>query len=363
MSRALAHRSAVDAPQAAGRWAFAGCGYALLVLFAGSNAPSPLYRVYSQRFGFTPLTITFVFSAYMAVIVPSLLVFGPLSDAVGRRRVLVPGLVLAAVGAGLVATACIVAGAGGGPLLAGVLGHYAPWPRTLVFVVVMAALALALVAIARVDGPTSSRRRWQPRRPQIPGPIAGPFVSASAASFLAWSVTGLFLTLVPSYALNLSGSSNLALAGGVVALLFAGSGAAQLRSRAIPARAGQIAGLVGLMAGLILLVGAGEARSLPVLLLATIIAGLGQGLAFVGAMTEVGAMAPADRQAEVMSTFYVLTYIGTGAPVIGVGLVASRTDLLRAVEAFAAVLVVLCLVLVARLLHSPSPGFRPGGSG
>ena len=375
------------------RGAFAWSGYALFILFVGTNAPSPLYRVDSQRFGFSPLVLTLIFSVYMAAIIPSLLLFGPLSDAVGRREVLLPGLAVAMLGAAVfaaadgtawlftaravqglsmgtcsgaltaamvehephgdrrralvVATGCIVAGGCGGPLLAGVLAQYGPRPTTLVFLVVIVALVPALVGVSRLGG-DDARRRWRPRRPQVPRAILPAFLSASASSFLAWSVTGLFLTLVPSYALALSGSSNLALAGGIVAVLFACSGIVQLRGQAIPARLGQVTGLACLAIGLVLLVGAGEARSLRLLLAATIVAGVGQGLAFVAAMREVGEIAPTDRHADVMSSFYVVTYLGTGAPVIGVGVLANHTSLLRAVEAFAAVLVVLCLAALAR---------------
>lgn len=384
-------------PAVGGAKVFASSGYALFVLFVGSNAPSPLYRGYSQRFGFSPLVITLIFAVYMAFIIPSLLLFGPLSDAIGPRRVLVPGLVLAALGAAtfaaanatgwlfaaraiqgvsmgacsgaltaamaeseprgdrrravLVATGCIVAGAGFGPLFAGVLAQYAPWPNALVYLVVVAALVPAVHGVTQLprNAPTA---RWRPRRPHVPRDIVDAFLSASTSSFLAWAVTGLFLSLVPSYALALSDSSNLALAGAVVALLFASSAVVQLGGHSLQAHAAQRHGLACLATGLALLVLAGERRSLPLLLAATTLAGLGQGLAFMGAMADIGRIAPPDRRADIASSFYVVTYVGTGAPVIGVGLLATHTTLLRAVEVFAAVLIVLCVAAVAQLAIS-----------
>jgi hypothetical protein len=59
-------------------------------------------------------------------------------------------------------------------------------------------------------------------------PIRGAFVSSGTAGFLAFSVIGLFLSLVPTYVTKLSGSGNLALAGGAVALMLACSVAAQI---------------------------------------------------------------------------------------------------------------------------------------
>ena len=85
-------------PVRASRTRFWATAYSLLVLLVGTNIATPLYQGYAQRFGFSPVVLTLVFAAYVAVLIPSLLVAGPLSDAVGRRRVLLPAFVLAALG-------------------------------------------------------------------------------------------------------------------------------------------------------------------------------------------------------------------------------------------------------------------------
>jgi MFS family permease len=73
--------------------------YTLLILLTGTNLPTPLYHGYADRFGFSPLTVTLIFAAYAAVLIPSLLlVAGPLADAVGGRAVLIPAVALAALG-------------------------------------------------------------------------------------------------------------------------------------------------------------------------------------------------------------------------------------------------------------------------
>src|SRR5262245_32390074 len=76
-------------------WTTAGT---LLILLMGTNLPTPLYRGYEQHFGFSPLVVTLIFAAYVAALIPSLLVAGPLSDAIGRRRVLLPAIAVAALG-------------------------------------------------------------------------------------------------------------------------------------------------------------------------------------------------------------------------------------------------------------------------
>ena len=72
--------------------------YTLFLLLVGATIPTPLYPIYQERFGFSAGVLTVVFAAYMVMALFSLIIFGPLSDRVGRRRVLLPALGLAAMG-------------------------------------------------------------------------------------------------------------------------------------------------------------------------------------------------------------------------------------------------------------------------
>jgi MFS family permease len=68
------------------------------VLFAAAaSAPSPLYVVYQQEWGFSGTTLTVVFAVYVLALILSLLVLGALSDHVGRRPVLAAAITLEAV--------------------------------------------------------------------------------------------------------------------------------------------------------------------------------------------------------------------------------------------------------------------------
>jgi MFS family permease len=83
------------------RFGFAAAAFALAVAVAmlGTTLPTPLYGLYRQQFGFSELMITVIFATYAAGVIASLLLFGRLSDQIGRRRVLLPGLVLSALSA------------------------------------------------------------------------------------------------------------------------------------------------------------------------------------------------------------------------------------------------------------------------
>src|ERR1700712_2275371 len=56
----------------------------LLLFLAASSAPTPLYAIYQAEWGFSPITVTVVFGVYAVAVLSSLLVFGKLSDHIGR---------------------------------------------------------------------------------------------------------------------------------------------------------------------------------------------------------------------------------------------------------------------------------------
>jgi MFS family permease len=383
-----------DKPARRPAWRFWAVSYSLLVLLTGTNLATPLYGTYQRLFGFSAVIVTVIFAAYVAALIPSLLIAGPLSDAIGRRAVLAPAVIAAAVGAGVLALAdsaawlfagrviqglavgaasgaltatlaeteprgdhrraalsATVASAGGlgvGPLLAGILAEYGPMPRRLPFLAEIAVLIPAVLVMATLPE-QSARTRWRPRRPQIPATARGVFLTGGSANFLAFAVIGLFLALIPAYVASLAHSTNLVLGGGAVAVMIACSVIAQITARGRPSHATQTAGLCLLATGLILLAVAGAVSTLALLLVATAVAGAGQGLVFLAGITEVTAAAPPERRADVLSSFYVIVYLGVGLPVIGAGFLATTIGLLHSVQYFALAVAALCPALTVTL--------------
>lgn len=382
-------------------WQFWGASYSFLVLLTGTNLATPLYGSYERLFGFSAVTVTVIFAVYVAALVPSLLIAGPLSDAVGRRKVLAPAVIVAAVGAAvfaladsagwlfagriiqgiavgaasgsltaalaeteprgdhrraaLLATAASVGGLGVGPLLASILAQYGPAPRRLPFLVEIAMLVPAVVVMATLPE-QATRTRWRPRRPQIPRTARQVFLVNGSANFLAFAVIGLFLALIPTYVASLAHSTNLTLGGGAVAVMIACSVIAQVAAHGRRSPSTQTVALCLLATGLVLLAIAGAVSSLVVVLVATAVAGLGQGLVFLAGITAVNAAAPPERRADVLSSFYVIVYLGVGLPVIGIGFLATSVGLLRSVQYFALAVATLCLALTAAVAYRNRAG-------
>lgn len=70
----------------------------------GGNEFTPLLVMYRVHGGFSAVTVDLLLFAYVLGIVPALLIGGPLSDRFGRRPLMLPAPVLAAIGSLILAT-------------------------------------------------------------------------------------------------------------------------------------------------------------------------------------------------------------------------------------------------------------------
>jgi MFS family permease len=351
-----------------------------LVLMAGANLATPLYAVYAERFGFSSLVLTAVFTTYAFVLVPSLILFGRLSDRFGRRPIILAGLgvsagglllflfaagpawlfgarVLQGLAVGMIsgsATAALVehdpdadrrraalfaglAQAGGsalGPILAGVLAQWAPAPLRLAFVVGLAATALAAATTLTLhEVADRDHEPWRIQRPRVPKEIRGQFVRVSLTAATVWAAVALYLSIVPSYVGALLGTHNLALLAAVSAVALVSSFVTQIVSqrRRPSVQLSQALGLAVLALGLIALVVAAPLRSLALLLVGAVLAGVGHGVAFLNAQEELNEIAPEERRAEVTAAFIACIYLLVATGVISTGLLDLRFSLSVAV--------------------------------
>ena len=145
--------------------------------------------------------------------------------------------------------------------------------------------------------------------------------SRDSNGFLAWAVVGLYLALVPALLERALNSDDPALAGGVLAAVLVWSLPAQIVGARRAPRTTQLLGVGGLTASLLLLA-ATEAASLHATLASALLAGVGHGLAFSGAVRAVDARI-AGHHAGTGAALYLLFYLGSGTPAIAVGLIAT----------------------------------------
>lgn len=68
---------------------------AFSAMLLSANLATPLYAVWAKQFGFSTAMLALIFAVYALVLIPALLIFGQLSDRLGRRVVIAMGLCLA----------------------------------------------------------------------------------------------------------------------------------------------------------------------------------------------------------------------------------------------------------------------------
>ncbi|GAB7046554.1 MFS transporter [Catenuloplanes indicus] len=377
--------------------------YAFAVMMAFSAAPTPLYVLYQQRDGFGPFMVTAVFAVYAAGVVLSVFGGGHVSDWLGRRRVLVwalvismtsgvlfflPGLpallagrFLSGVGVGLltatataylmelhlahrpganrrradlVATAANIGGIGLGPLLAGLLAEFVPYPLIVPFVVFEILLGIALLGVLAAPE-TVSRRDvpWRPQRVSVPAGDRGRYVAACLTAFASFAIFGLFTSLAPGFLAGVLGERSHAIAGLVTFSVFAAGVAGQLAMLRLSLRAALSTGFATLAAGLCMLIAGIWLPAFALFIAGGLLTGVGAGAAFKGAVATTLTLAEPHARGEALAGLFLVGYLGLALPVLGLGLAAQRLDSRAAVLCFAAGLMVL-LVAAARPLFRVS---------
>jgi MFS family permease len=363
---------------------------ALLALgAAGAGIPSPLYPAYQVQLGFADVTLTAIYAVYPLVSVPAVYLLGPLGDRLSPRRVMRCGIAIAAAGslalalatstgwlivgrvaygvalavitgagvavatsgadkvrAGLVSATVFILGTGLGPVLGGALTRYGPGPGLVPFGVDVVLLGVVFLGLGSVRDPESDPE---------PDPESGPptdrgapvadgdagmtrtvrraLVVAAVNGFLGWAVVGLFLGLISSVAERFLGLRDPLVAGGLAGALLVCSTLTVPAVTRLGPRRSQLVGLVALAASLVVL--APGVDSLVAVLVACVIAGLGNGLLYSGATTIVATTAPRQRASRTAAAVYSAFYLGAGLPALLVGLLTTALPLDTALSTIA----------------------------
>jgi MFS family permease len=388
-------------PRAAAFWTLAAIFAALL---AAASAPSPLYVVYQARWGFSAVTLTLIFAVYVLALLVTLLCAGAVSDHVGRRPAIVvalslqivamvafiladsvgwlfaarivqglaTGLATSALGgaildfqpedrrvAPLVNSVAPVVGLGAGALLAGLLVQLAPSPLRLVYWVLVAVYAVAIVAVLAMPETVSREPGWWRTlapKVSVPPGLGGRFTAVAPGLVAVWALGGLYLSLGPSLAVSLLHSTSHIVGGLVIVALTSAGATATIATRATPARNATAGGSVVLLAGVGLTLIAIRAQSTPLFFAGTAVAGLGFGPAFAGAFRTLTADAPAEARAELVAAIYVVSYLAFSLPAIAAGIEVTHVGLRDTATGYAAAIMVLAGLATLGTLHHARRG-------
>ena len=363
-------------------------GAVIFTLLVGANLATPLYPLLQVQLRLSPLDVTAAFTTYVLALVAVLMLAGHWSDHIGRRAALILAVVAGLAGGWLfagahtLATLCtaralqgaavalatgasaaalrellparpewasrftLLASAGGvavGPVVGGLLSLL-PGATSAPYYVHSAVLAALLVPLYLLRArpaiqPPAGPRPLQllaPRRPSVTREARGAFWLASGVGFLSFAVFGFSLSLAPGYFARILAVESRPLIGLLACLTLAASALTQLVT--VRGRFVVPGGLAVLGASVLLLGAAGAWNSAVLLVAASLAAGVGQGLAFRTVFNDVAGRVRPASQAQTISSLYVITYLGSAVPVLGLGWASGAFGLEQSVAGF----VVLC---------------------
>jgi MFS family permease len=359
-----------------------------LALWA-SGAPSVVYPLYASQWGLAPSVTSLIFAIYPLALIPTLIVFGNLSDYIGRRSTILLGVAalalgsvafglapdltwvligraLMGVGVGLslspataamiefgkpsrasyVTTASTATGLALATLVGGALVQYAPAPLHLLFWVLLAVevVVFGLVYFLPRHTPDEARGTWRPRLPKIPSGEVTIFAAGTLAIAAAYSIGSVFLALGAQIGRDLVGSDNALTDGAIISISAVAIGLVAVVGRRIPPRLAVTVGPFFALVGLGAIILAGADHSLGLFIASSVLGGTGYSLLFAGGLGLVSSSAPAHHRGAVISAAYVFGYAFQAATALGLGAIATSANLQVALEIGSPVIVAIGVV-------------------
>jgi hypothetical protein len=368
----------------------------IATFLVGSSAPTALYAVYQSSMGFSAMMLTAIFGIYAIGVLAALLVFGRLSDYVGRRPVLlattvaqaaamlmfivadstwhllaarlvqglITGAAVAAAGAamldinkqagGVANSVAPPAGTALGGALGGLFVQFLPAPTTLVYAFLAVIYLLQFAGIlqtAETVTPRAGALKSLAPRLALPDTARAAVYRAIPTLVAIWALAGFYASLGPKLVRGFGGD-HAALLGGLALAVFSAIGAVTVLAtqRVQPLKMLETSS-VALLAGLAVSAIGMQQTSLVVFMLGTAFLGVGFGTGLQGSLRSVAALLAPQERASVLSILFVVSYLAMGVPAILAGYRLTATGNVQgtAEELGAAVVVLVIAVLLAGL--------------
>lgn len=350
-------------PPRTGSLAVYRTAWIVTAIFILSNAATPLYSFWQQSMGFASGVLTVVFACYIVGLLLTLTIAGQLSDHFGRKALLVPCVGLAifaailfdqassigmlmlarfltgvSVGlvvsggmanvvehanpdrkhfASLMASVAMVAGAGTGPLLAGVIAQYFQSPIHTVFHIEIGVLCLAMLAVLKQKNQKLGVGAFRPRLPIVAKEHVGIVLLGIAFFGPGITSTSFILSLGPKLISTFLGVNSPLVTGSMAFAMFLVAVGVQFAAKKFSSRTVFSMSGCSTILSMVCVWIALETSSAPLLIVSALLAGAGQGLGQLGGLSLIADNVPAKRRAEANAVFNMGGYVPAGAiPVI-----------------------------------------------
>lgn len=338
--------------------------FALFAIAYSAQAVSPVMLFYTVNLKLTTTMLTLFFTVYAVGLMIAFLIGGPQSDKRGRKSVVVPSMgllalaILALLGAAvwgepmilvarfvqgvasgavftvgtvwlrelagtkhaasaaMRASGVMAFGFGVGPFVSGIFVEWLPWPRILTFVIALVLVVIAIVIARRLPETMTEHR---PGRIQIglpKGTVAGYLGYLLPCGLLVYSFAMLSVIAFPIQLGNAGFTQIYFILGVSAGLVQIAAAVATIWAKRLgPAQAGWLAGLCG-AAGCAIGFVAVQPGNWAWVIPASILLGLGGGLAMTSGVTMSDMLAPPDRRGGLISMFYIVAYVGYSSSTI-----------------------------------------------
>lgn len=372
---------------------FIASTFSFLIVFAASATPIPLYDIYRQADGLSYNDLALTAVVYFIGAITALLVFGRISNHLGRKPVvfLIFGLTAIAtivllnvdsaqpliIGRFLLGLACGLAssaiaayiadssmhlphwvpsavisnspmvGLTIGAIISGSLVDFGPYPRTLCYLLVLLLLAICTILIAlsqeTVEKSPGIIRSFKPTF-SLPQADKRLFPIAAVTFVSTWAMGAFYQAFGPSIAVDQLGTHSTLMIGILFSsYLLPSAIGGPLTAKLTPANAQRIGMVIYTLAvtGIIISL---KLSSITMFLLSSAFAGAAQGAVLTGSIRSLLADIKLKERAGILSLIYAISYTGAAIPSFIAGRLSHYMDLFHISLFYGVLAVSACLI-------------------
>ena len=364
-----------------------------LMVFAASATPIPLYDIYRQEDGLTYNDLALTAVVYFVGAITALLIFGRISNHLGRKPVaflifaltaiatiilfdvdsatpLIIGRLLLGLACGLASSALTsyiadsasflphwvpsavisnspMTGLTIGAIVSGSLVEFGPYPRVLCYIVVLAILAICTILIAisketieKTPGLINSFKA----KFSLPQADKRLFPIAAVTFVSTWAMGAFYQAFGPSVAVDQLGTHSTLMIGILFSsYLLPSAIGGPLTAKLTPANAQRI-GMVMFTVGVMGIITSLKFSSITMFLLCSALAGASQGAALTGSIRSLLADVKINERAGILSLIYAVSYTGAAVPSFISGQLSHHMDLFHVSIFYGIIAVVACFI-------------------